>query len=55
MAKQDEKLETIVVEPTTNSDILAAVQELTKAVGELAGKVKDLTDAWDKWRKAGKF
>ena len=37
------------------SDILDAVKELTKAVGDLAAQFKSLEKEWDKWRRAGKF
>ena len=40
---------------TTLSDILDAVKELTKAVGDLAGQFKSLEKEWEKFRKAGKF
>jgi len=48
----DIPLETEKKEPT---DVLGAIQELTKAVTELAGHVSKLKEEWEKWRKAGKF
>ena len=48
----DIPLETEKKEPT---DVLGAIQELTKAVTELAEHVSKLKEEWEKWRKAGKF
>jgi len=44
-----------VEKSTTLGDILDAVKELTKAVGDLATQFKTLEKEWEKWRKAGKF
>lgn len=35
--------------------LLDALRELTKGVGEISKEMSALKEEWQKWRKAGKF
>ena len=41
--------------PLSLNDVFDAIEELTKAVTELAKDIKTIKEEWAKWRKAGKF
>ena len=42
-------------EPTSGSDVIDAVKELTKVISDLVKQVAKLEEEWGKFRKAGRF